>query len=199
MSSLLKTVLPKTFKRRIRQLLVKMKEPKMIWGYLNCDGTYKPRTRISDTVFFEHKERINIADNVFVYHYTVLDGTGGIRIEEGCQFGSWVGIFTHSSHIAIRIYGRHYQEISANEKKGYPIAPVKIGKYSFVGPGSVVLPGVTIGRGVIVSDNSVIRRDVPDFMIVAGNPAKIIADTRILDKDYLKDPTLLRWYEEWQK
>jgi len=181
------------------QLLEKMKEPKMMWGYLNCDGTYKPKTRISDTVFFYHKERINIADNVFVWHYTILDGTGGIKIEEGVQIGAWVGIFTHSSHVAIRIYGKHYQEIPEDEKRGYSIAPVKIGKYSFIGSGSMILPGMTIGKGAIVSVNSVVKHNVPDFMIVSGNPAKIIADVRIMDRNYLKDPTLLEWYEEWQK
>ena len=199
MFKILKRLFPKTLKRKIKKFLLKMKEPNMIYGYLNYDGAYKSRTRISDTVYFYHKEKVNIADNVFIWHYTILDGTGGITIEEGCQIGAWVGIFTHSSHIAIRIYGKHYQEILENEKKGYIVSPVKIGKYSSIAAGSAIMPGVTIGKGVIVSVGSVVKRNVPDFAVVSGNPAKIVGDARVLDKEFLDDPILLKWYEEWQK
>ena len=203
---LMRKILPKSLKRRVREVLTTAKQPQMVWGYHNCDGSYRPRTRISDTVFFYHKEKINIADNVFIGHYTILDGTGGIEIEEGAQIGVWVGIFTHSSHIAIRIYGNHYQEIPEAQKKGYPIAPVKIGKYSFIGASSKILPasskilpGVKIGKGVIVAADSTVKEDVPDFMIVSGNPAKITGDTRKLDQRYIRDLKIRQYYEEWQK
>jgi len=169
----------------------------MLWGFENSSGEYWLRTRISDTVFFYHPESINIADNVFVWHYTILDGTGGLEIGEGTQIGAWVGIFTHSSHIAIRLYGNHYQEIDEGEKKGYPIAPVKIGKYVFVGAGSKILPGVSIGNGAIISAGSVVNRNVNDFEVVAGNPAKVIGNTKDIDKPYLADPQLVNWYNEW--
>jgi acetyltransferase-like isoleucine patch superfamily enzyme len=146
-----------------------------------------------------HPERISIADNVFVWHYTILDGTGGLEIGEGSQIGAWVGIFTHSSHIAIRIYGKHYQEIPEHEKQGYPIASVKIGKYVFIGAGAKILPGVTIGDGSIISTGAIVNRNVGAFEIVSGNPAKVIGDTRKLDEQYLKDQQLLAWYEEWQE
>lgn len=171
----------------------------MVWGYRDSTGELRPQTRISDTVFMYHPERIRIADNVFVWHYTILDGTGRLEIGEGSQIGAWVGIFTHSSHIAIRIYGHHYQEVPESEKQGYPINSVKIGKYVFVGAGSMILPGVTIGDGSIVSAGSIVEKNINDFEIVSGNPAEVIGDTRRLDKHYLKDPELMIWYNEWQK
>jgi len=146
-----------------------------------------------------YPERIRISDNVFVWHYTILDGTGGLEIGEGSQIGAWVGIFTHSSHIAIRIYGNHYQEIPEQEKQGYPTASVQIGKYVFIGAGAMILPGVTIGDGSLISTGAIVTRNVGKFEIVSGNPAKVIGDTRRLDEQYLKDPQLLAWYEEWQK
>lgn len=184
---------------KIRESIRQFKSPKMIWGYLDSSGEWCSRTRISDTVFFYHPERIRISDNVFIWHYTILDGTGGLEIGEGSQIGAWVGIFTHSSHAAIRIYGNHYQEVPELQKKGYPIEPVKIGKYVFIGAGSRILPGITIGDGALIATGSVVVKSVRNFEIVSGNPAEVIGDTRKLDKRYLNDPQLLEWYQEWQK
>jgi len=184
---------------KINQLICQVKAPKMIWGFQNFTGEWCPRTRISDTVFLYHPEKIRISDNVFIWHYTILDGTGELEIGEGSQIGAWVGIFTHSSHIAIRIYGNHYQEVPENKKEGYHIAGVRIGKYVFIGAGAKILPGVTVGDGSLISAGAVVTRDVEKFEIVAGNPARVIGDTRLLDEDYLKNPQLNAWYEEWQK
>lgn len=195
--------LPAPIRRFIRskidRVIGQIKAPRMVWGYRNSTGEWQPRTRISDTVFMYHPEKIRIADNVFVWHYTILDGTGGLEIGEGSQIGAWVGIFTHSSHIAIRIYGNHYQEVLEHEKKGYPIASVQIGKYVFIGAGAKILPGVTVGDGSLISAGAIVTSDIGEFEIVNGNPAKVIGDTRRLDKRYLKNPQLNDWYEEWQK
>ncbi len=189
-----KTVLKKRFDLLVRYI----KEPRMIYGYVDATGAYRPRTRISDTAFIYHPERVYIEDNVFVWHYTILDGTGGLRIGEGSQIGAWVGVFTHSSHIAIRIYGNHYQEVQESKKEGYPVASVTIGKYVFIGAGSKILPGVEIGDGALISADSVVKDDVEPFTIVAGDPARIIGDTRELDKKYLEDTQIREWYYEWQ-
>lgn len=200
---ILRSIIPIQWRISLRKKLDlavrQFKAPKMIWGYQDASGQWQARTRISDTVFFYYPEKIFIEDNVFVWHYTILDGTGGLEIGEGSQIGAWVGIFTHSSHIAIRIYGNHYQEIPEKEKKGYKIAPVKIGKYVFIAAGSKIFPGVKIGDGALISAGSVVTKDVQEFEIVAGNPAEVIGDTRKLDRRYIKDSQLKEWYEEWQK
>jgi acetyltransferase-like isoleucine patch superfamily enzyme len=183
---------------KVHQAIRKLKAPRMLVGYRDPSGTWRSRTRISDTVFFYHPERITIADNVFVWHYTILDGTGGLSIAEGAQIGAWVGLFTHSSHIAIRIYGDHYQEVAEAQKQGYPIASVSIGRYVFVGAGAKILPGVTLGDGALISAGAVVSKSVEPFQIVGGNPASVIGDTRKLDARYLRDEQVRRWYEEWQ-
>ncbi len=45
---------------------------------------------------------------------------------------------------------------------------------SWIGVGAAILPGVTIGRNSVVAANSVVTKDVPDFAVVGGNPAKIL-------------------------
>lgn len=61
------------------------------------------------------------------------------------------------------------------------IGRVTIGDNVFIGAESVVLPGVTIGNNVIVGANSTVTHDIPDGVVVAGSPAKVICS---LD-DYL--------------
>jgi acetyltransferase-like isoleucine patch superfamily enzyme len=203
MKGLLRKLIPNQFRAILherRNLITrKFKAPKMLGGYRDLSGEWRAKTRISDTVCLYHPERISIGDNVFVWHHTILDGTGVLEIGEGAQIGAWVGIFTHSSHISIRIYGNHYQEIPEQDKKGYKIAPVSIGKYAFIGAGAKILPGTKIGKGAIVSAGSIVSKDVKDFEVVAGNPAEVVGDTKKLDKRYLKDKQLLEWYNEWQE
>lgn len=51
---------------------------------------------------------------------------------------------------------------------------VKIGNDVWIGDSVIILPGVTIGNGVILGAGAVVRRDVPDYAVVIGNPAEII-------------------------
>ncbi|KAH8909537.1 trimeric LpxA-like protein [Coniochaeta sp. PMI_546] len=52
--------------------------------------------------------------------------------------------------------------------------PIKIGEDCWFGGNCVVLPGITIGKGVTVGAGSVVTKDVPDFVVVVGNPARIL-------------------------
>jgi len=55
--------------------------------------------------------------------------------------------------------------------------PIRVGCNSVIGYGAIVLPGVTIGDNVVVGAGSVVARDVPDGVVVVGNPAKIVKKT----------------------
>ncbi len=57
-----------------------------------------------------------------------------------------------------------------------PSSPVSIGDDCWIGFGSSILKGVTIGNGAIVGAGSVVTKDVPPWTIVAGNPARIIRE-----------------------
>jgi maltose O-acetyltransferase len=54
------------------------------------------------------------------------------------------------------------------------VGKVKIGNRVFIGASSIILPGVTIGDDVIVGAGSVVTRDIPDRVVSAGNPARVI-------------------------
>jgi acetyltransferase-like isoleucine patch superfamily enzyme len=194
-------LLPAPARRRVFEAMEhrirRFKEPRM-GPYHDANGGLVPLTRAGDTCLFVRRERIAMGRNVFIGHYSIVDGTGGLEICEGVQTGPWVCILSHSSHLNIRLYGRHYLDIPESEKKALVKAPVRIGRYSFLAAGAIVLPGVQVGMGALVAAGSVAHDNVEDFAIVAGTPAKKIGDTRELDKPHLDDVQLKTWYEEWQ-
>lgn len=58
------------------------------------------------------------------------------------------------------------------------ISPILIKSDSWIGARCIILSGVTVGKGSIVGAGSVVTKDVPDYHLAAGNPAKIIKDLR---------------------
>jgi len=60
--------------------------------------------------------------------------------------------------------------------------PIVIEDSVWVGANSIILPGVTIGRGSVISANSVVIKDIPPMVVAGGNPAKIIKDYSAIDK-----------------
>ena len=71
---------------------------------------------------------------------------------------------------------RVLRNLAATEKEKQTVIYKKItvGTNCFIGCRSVILPGVTIGNNVIVGANSVVNSDIPDNVVCAGIPAKII-------------------------
>lgn len=54
---------------------------------------------------------------------------------------------------------------------------IKVGNYSYIGEACLIMPGVTIGSDCIVGAGSVVTKSIPDGVMVAGNPARIIGKT----------------------
>ncbi|MSP70296.1 MAG: acyltransferase [Bacteroidetes bacterium] len=161
------------------------------------DGHRLVNTRVSNTCSLVSMEHLNIQDNVFIGHFNFIEASNGITIEEGCQITNYISIITHSSHISIRLYGKQYAGL---DMKGYVKGSVFIGKYTFIGPHSVIMPGTKIGKGSIVSAYSMVKGEFPEFSIIAGNPAKVVGNTRNIDGPFLQaNPELRTFYEEWAK
>lgn len=71
-----------------------------------------------------------------------------------------------------------FEDVNSNVKIGSRILDedsyVEIGEGSFIGFGSTILPNVRIGKYVVVGANSVVTKDVEDYSVVAGMPARVI-------------------------
>lgn len=180
----------------IKLLLSRACGTRMVGGFVRGDGEYLPDTRVSNSAALFARDRLALGDHVFIGHFSVIDATYGLTVGEGCQIGFFTGIYTHSSHAAIRLYGRAY--VHTLDKKAYFKAPVEIGPYSFVGAHATILPGTRIGKGSIVTAYSMVKGTFPDFAIIEGNPAQAIGDTRRIDAKLLaRHPELVPHYEAW--
>ncbi|MBN2406064.1 MAG: acyltransferase [Elusimicrobia bacterium] len=68
----------------------------------------------------------------------------------------------------------HRVTVVAHDRSRLMVAPILIQKGAFIGTGSIVLPGVTVGHNSVVGAGSVVTKDVNPYTVVAGSPAKII-------------------------
>lgn len=116
-----------------------------------------------------------------------LYGEGKIIIGEKSHIGSYSTIQTHKGCLVkignncrishnVRIYTKSDDPMQDFSKKALEkkIGNVIIGDHSWIGVNSYIGPNVVIGKNCVVSANSVVTRNVKDFSIVAGVPAKII-------------------------
>ena len=170
--------------------------PRMLYGWRRGDGTWLAHTRISSATRIESPERLDIADHVYIGPFNLIDASGQLHIGEGCQVTTFCALLTHSSHQALRLAGRSYW--GSSNPPGYVRRPTSIGAYTFIGPHTVVMPGSRIGRGVLVRAYSYVDGEVPDFAVVAGQPAVVVGETREMDRAWLDEHTSQRGdYDAW--
>ncbi len=109
-----------------------------------------------------------------------------VKIGDRCLIGKGSGIVGHFSitigddvwtghHVYITDQNHGYADISRPiSQQSQPERAVTIGNGSWLGHGSIVLPGVTIGEHVVVGANSVVTHDIPSFSVAVGSPARVI-------------------------
>lgn len=151
--------------------------------------------RISTSTFIDHPSKLFLGENVYIGHHCFIEASNGISVGEGCQITNFVNITTHSTHNAIRYNG---SRISEKQPVGYIKGAVTIGKYSFIGPFSTIMPSTTIGKGSIVAAYSYVKGGFPDFSIIKGNPAVVVGSTKDKDLNFLENyPELKNAYLAW--
>ena len=110
---------------------------------------------------------IHIEKNVFINSGCKFQDQGGVYIGENSLIGHNVILATLNHDMD------PYHRADLHPK------PIHIGKRVWIGSGSMILPGITIGDNSIVGAGSVVTKDVPPNVIVAGNPAKFIKNIDI--------------------
>ena len=93
---------------------------------------------------------------------------------------SWDVVLMDSYRVPLDPAERRRAVASGRSADAALARPIRLGRNSWVGFGACVLPGVTIGEGSIVAARSVVAQDVPAYVVVAGNPARIV---RLLARD----------------
>jgi acetyltransferase-like isoleucine patch superfamily enzyme len=167
----------------IMRMISVFHKPFMVYGYFDKpSGKFRKNTRVSSNAKLLNRATIRLDDNIWIGHFCLIDGTGGVKIGEGVNISSHTAIYSHSSNDALRLLSKDYIRIEAKSRPGYILKAVEIGEYTFIGSSSVILPGVTIGRGCIIGAGSLINISIPDYSIAYGNPIRINGDTRERDK-----------------
>lgn len=114
---------------------------------------------------------ITIGNDTIIGEWAVLDGRDTLKI------GNHVDIAT-----GVMIYN---SEHDINDEKFKAItSPVEIEDYVFIGPRAIILPGVKIGKGAVVAAGAVVTKNVEEFKIVGGVPAKEIGERSNRDPQY---------------
>jgi len=133
-----------------------------------------------------HPENIAVGDNVYIGHNTILKGyyKGQMTISEGTWIGqkcffNRAGDLTIGRNIGIGPGVKIITSMHGEEGGDVPILhsaleflPVVLEDDCDIGVGSIILPGVTIGRGAQVGAGAVVTKSVPAGSVVAGVPAK---------------------------
>jgi len=112
-----------------------------------------------------------IGPGTWIGAFTVIDGSGGLKIGRGCDISSGVHILTHSTAYRC-ITERRYGQVDRK--------PVHIGDYVFVGENATILMGAKIGHHSIVAAAVVVLEDmdIPPYSLVVGAPARVVRSIR---------------------
>ncbi|MEE1354421.1 MAG: sugar O-acetyltransferase [Absicoccus porci] len=115
--------------------------------------------------------RVTFGKDVFINHSAILSASGGIEFEDGCMAAPGLRIATINHDM--------------NERHTiYTYGKVTVKQNAWIGMNVTICPGVTIGKYAVVGAGAVVTKDVPDYAVVAGVPAKVI---KMLDPNDQKE------------
>lgn len=119
---------------------------------------------ITPPFYCDYGFNITLGDNVYMNFNCVILDPAPVVIEDNVMFGPMVSVYTatHPVEAAERIKG---PELGA---------AITIKENSWIGGSAVICPGVTVGRNSVVAAGAVVTKDVPEGVVVGGNPARII-------------------------
>jgi len=138
-----------------------------IWHYaqIRHDTKIGQNCVIANSVFIDFAseigDNVKIQNHAIVYHKAIIG--------DGVFIGPNVCFTNDNNPRAINPDG------SIKGADDWEVSTIKIGKGAAIGAHSVITPGITIGQFAMAGSGSVISRDVPDFALVYGNPARIRA------------------------
>ena len=127
--------------------------------------------RILTPFICDFGNRVTFGKNVFINHSAIVSTSGKIEFKDNCMAAPGLRIATINHDM--------------NERhKIYTYGKVTIGENAWLGMNVTICPGVTIGKYAVVGAGAVVTKDVPDYAVVAGVPAKVI---RYLDPNEQKE------------
>lgn len=127
-------------------------------------------SKINPPIYGAAFDKIEIGKNVFINSNSLLMARGGIKIEDDVMLAANVQLLSNNHD--------EYQRNIITCKE------IIIKKGAWIGAGASILPGVTIGKYAIVGAGAIVTKDVPDYSVVVGSPARVI---KTLDKEKFQE------------
>lgn len=149
-------------KKTVRTILISYKYKSVKFGLEGHSCFYK-----SLNSSFSYSDSIKIGNNVYIGPNANFDGSGGITIGNGVIFAPKVTIYSRSHNFNHDLKALPFDNVVW-------CAPVVIDDYVWIGTDVIILPGVRVGKGVVIGAGSVVPKDIPDYAIAVGNPAKVV-------------------------
>ena len=127
-------------------------------------GSVKGAITIEPNFRCDYGYNIHVGDNFFANFDCCILDVCEVHIGDNCMMAPGVHIYTatHPIEPTLRNSGREFGK------------PVTIGNNVWIGGSAVINPGVTIGHNVVIASGAVVTKDVPDNVVVGGNPARVI-------------------------
>ncbi|AST91137.1 acetyltransferase [Sutcliffiella cohnii] len=127
-------------------------------------GSTGENVYMEPNIRFDYGYNTHVGENFFAnFDCTILD-VCEVRFGDNCMLAPGVQIYTatHPLHPVERNTGKEYAK------------PIKFGNNVWIGGNAVINPGITVGDNVVIASGAVVTKDIPDNVVVGGNPAKII-------------------------
>ena len=105
-------------------------------------------------------DKVQIGKNVYVNTNALMMARGGITIEDGVQIAANVQLISNNHDVY--------------DRQVLTCKPVLIKEGAWIGAGASIMPGVCVGKYAVVGAMSVVTKDVPDYAVVVGSPAKVV-------------------------
>lgn len=117
---------------------------------------------------------VHFGKNIYAnFNLTLVDDTH-IYVGDNTMFGPNVTLATAGHPVLPEL-----------REKGYQFnIPIHIGKNCWIGAGSVILPGVTVGDGSVIGAGSVVTKDIPSGVVAVGNPCRVLRKIGDRDREY---------------
>lgn len=126
-------------------------------------------TKLHPTVILREAQRISIGHDCLINHNNVLQGG---KKDAVIQIGNYVHT---GANVMMFAFNHSFDRIDIPSiKQNYYDGSIIIEDDVWIGAGSIILAGVHIGKGVIIGAGSVVNKDIPDYAIAVGVPAKVV-------------------------
>lgn len=169
---------------------------KRMYGYLGINSRILKPSYVSEKKFLYIGNNVTVERNGYIEPITynlsldskvienankpVLKIGNNVWIGQGCHINCAQSVLIEndvliSSYVFISDIDHDYSDIGKPVSlQKLIISPVTIKEQAFIGTGVKILAGVTVGKHSVIGANSVVSKDIPDYCVAAGVPAKVI-------------------------